>query len=460
MALIKSVSGIRGTIGGLPGENLTPSDIVGFISGYATWLKKKYTDPGVIVGRDGRISGPHISTLVIETLKAMGIHVIDAGLSTTPSVEVYVPYAKANGGIIITASHNPREWNALKFLNAQGEIISKADGDEILELAQSHAMEFAPMDAFGSFQTTPNDIAYHVEQICKLDLVDVEAIRARGFHIVADCINSTGAIAIPALMDALGCTFTLINDQINGEFEHNPEPLEDHLEDLCREVAAHGAMLGIAVDPDVDRLAFVDEHGVYMGEEYSLVAVADYILQHTPGPCVSNLSSSMALRDLAKKYGQDYSASKVGEVHVVDEMKRVGAVIGGEGNGGVIYPALHYGRDGLVGIALVLSHLARSGRSLSELKAGFPQYAMVKTKMTFPNDVDANALFERIAATYPNAEIDRRDGVKIINEKSWIHLRASNTEPIVRIYAEATTETEAEKLAADAKDKLLAMNKK
>lgn len=450
MALIKSVSGIRGTIGGPPGDNLTPADIVSFTSAYASWLKAKHRSPGVVVGRDGRASGPHVGTLVIETLKAMGVNVIDAGLSTTPSVEMYVPYAKAQGGIIITASHNPREWNALKFLNAQGEIISQSDGDQILEIAKTQAIQYVPMDAFGSYQTTPNDIAHHVDRICGLRLVDVPAIRAQRFHIVADCINSTGAIAIPALLEALGCTFTLINDQINGEFQHHPEPLEDNLEDLCREVSSHGAMLGIAVDPDVDRLAFVDEHGVYLGEEYTLVTVADYILQHTPGPCVSNLSSSLALHDLAAKYGQPYSAAKVGEVHVVEEMKRTGAVIGGEGNGGVIYPALHYGRDGLVGIALVLSSIAKSGQSLGSLKAGFPQYSIAKSKIELQKGIDTNAIFERIASEFSRAEIDRRDGIKIITGKSWLHLRASNTEPIIRVYAEAATEAKAEKLAADA----------
>lgn len=460
MTLVKSVSGIRGTIGGAQGDNLTPADIVAFTSAFASWLRSTHANPVVVIGRDGRVSGPHVSRLAIETLRAMGAHVIDAGISTTPSIEMYVPYARAQGGIIITASHNPREWNALKFLNSKGEIINQEDGDRILHIAKANSVHFASMDTFGSYQTTANDVAYHVDQICALELVDVPAIRARQYHVVVDCINSSGAIAIPALLDILGCSYTLINDQITGEFDHNPEPLEDNLEDLCREVSTHGAMLGIAVDPDVDRLAFVDEHGVYFGEEYTLVTVADYVLQHTPGPCVSNLSSSLALKDLAGKYGQEYRASKVGEVHVVEEMKRIGAVIGGEGNGGVIYPPLHYGRDALAGIALVLSYLAKSNSSLSELRSRYTEYVIAKNRLELKSGVDVPALLERVAAEYPKAEIDRRDGVKISTPSNWIHLRASNTEPIIRIYAEAATAEKAEKLAFEAKAKLLKLSKK
>ncbi len=457
MTLVKSVSGIRGSIGGVKGDNLTPADIVSFAAAYASWLKSSHSNPTVVIGRDGRISGPHVSTLVIETLRAMGVNIIEAGLSTTPSIEMYVTHAKAHGGIIITASHNPREWNALKFLNARGEIVSQADGDQILRIAESNTTQYAPIDLFGKFQTTTNDVVHHIKTICQLDLVDVQAIRRKKFYVIADCINSTGAIAIPALLDALGCSYTLINERINGEFVHNPEPLEKHLHDLCREVSSCGAILGIAVDPDVDRLALVDEHGAYFGEEYTLVAVADYVLQHTPGPCVSNLSSSMALRDVAAKYGQAYSAAKVGEVHVVEEMKRVGAVIGGEGNGGVIYPALHYGRDALVGIALILSYMATSGNSLSELKKRYPRYIIAKNKIDLPKDIQMQSLMEDVAVKYSGAEIDTRDGLKIIIGDSWVQIRASNTEPIIRIYAESGTKEKAEKLAAEMRERLIAL---
>jgi len=458
MALIKSVSGIRGTLGGVQGDNLTPADIVLYTAAYATWLKTSDRNPTVVIGRDGRISGPHVSALVIETLRAMGVNVIEAGVSTTPSIEMYVAYAKAQGGIIITASHNPRDWNALKFLNANGEIISQADGEQILKIAEANAIQYSPMDVFGTLQTTLNDMTYHIDCICKLDLVDVQAIQQKQFYIVADCINSSGALAIPALLKALGCTFTLLNESINGEFAHNPEPSEKHLRDLCREVSSFGAMLGIAVDPDVDRLALVDEHGAYFGEEYTLVAVADYVLQHTPGPCVSNLSSSLALRDLAAKYGQPYSASKVGEAYVVEEMKRTGAVIGGEGNGGVIYPVLHYGRDALVGIALLLSYMAKSGHSLSQLKKKYPAYIIAKSKIELPKEVDLKSLFDSVASAYSGAEIDTRDGLKILIGDSWIHLRASNTEPILRIYAESGTKDKAEKLAAEMRNELLVLS--
>jgi phosphomannomutase len=457
MALVKSVSGIRGTIGGAYGENLTPADIISFTSAYASWLKSSHTSPTVVIGRDGRISGPHVSALVVETLRAMGVNVIEANLSTTPSIEMYVTYAKAQGGIVITASHNPRDWNALKFLNEKGEFISQADGERILAIADSNTIQYAPVDDFGSFRVTKNDVAHHISCICKLELVDVQAIHQKHFHVVVDCINSTGAIAIPTLLEALGCSFTLLNERITGEFAHNPEPLEENLADLCREVSAFGAMIGIAVDPDVDRLALVDEHGTYFGEEYTLVAVADYVLQHTPGPCVSNLSSSMALRDLAAIYGQSYTAAKVGEVHVVEEMKRTGAVIGGEGNGGIIYPALHYGRDALVGIALILSYMAKSGLSLSELKKRYSAYVIAKSKIALPNDIELETLFEKIASEYTGSEIDTRDGLKIHTDDGWMHLRASNTEPIIRIYAESGTKESAKKLASGMKKKIVAL---
>jgi phosphomannomutase len=450
MPLIKSVSGIRGTIGGAPGTNLTPVDIVAFTSAYAAYLLADHDRPAVVIGRDGRISGGHVSKLVTETLRSMGVDVIDGGLSTTPSIEMYVPYAGAQGGIIITASHNPEHWNALKFLNAKGEFISQEIGLQILERSESGKVTYADLTKFGSYREVSEIIGKHIEQISALDLVKVDLIKAQKCHLAVECINSTGAISIPPLLDALGCTYTLINSEVTGRFEHNPEPLADHLVELCEVVKSSDAMMGIAVDPDVDRLALVDEKGVYFGEEYTLVAVADYVLTHKPGACVSNLSSSQALRDLAESRGCAYSASKVGEVHVVEEMKRVNAVIGGEGNGGVIYPELHYGRDALVGIGLLLSHLAESGRSLSDLKSDYSTYTIAKRKEDLADGTDTAMLFDKVASNYPEATIDRRDGLKILFGDSWLHLRTSNTEPIIRVYAEANTEEAAGNLAASA----------
>lgn len=460
MALKPSVSGIRGTIGGTPGDNLTPHDIVAYTSAYATWLKSTAThaQPTVVIGRDARISGPHVSTMVTETLRAMGIHVVNTGLSTTPTVEMYVPHAGAQGGIIITASHNPREWNALKFLNADGEIISEGESNQIKDLAKAGRPEYVGPDHFGSYRLVTDAIDVHIQAILNLALVDPVAIRKSGFHVVVDCVNSTGALALPSLLDALGCNYTLLNDEMTGDFAHNPEPLEEHLGDLCRVVKESGAHFGIAVDPDVDRLALVDEHGNYFGEEYTLIAVADYILRHTPGPTVSNLSSSNALHDITLQFGQSYSSSKVGEVHVVSEMKRTGAVIGGEGNGGVIYPALHYGRDAVAGVALVLAFLAETQKSLSALGSRYTRYAMVKSKIDLPAGTDLQKLMERVAGAYEGAELNMIDGLKVMSDTGWVHLRASNTEPVIRIYAESLTEQDAEAMVRTAQLHLISLS--
>ena len=448
--MIKSVSGIRGTIGGAPGENLTPVDIIAFTSAYGSWLLEQTADrPSVVIGRDGRISGKHVQALVQETLCALGIDVIDVGLSTTPTVEMYVPHTGAAGGIIITASHNPRAWNALKFLNADGEFISAAVGASILDMARRASFRYATIDQVGTHQRAKDALEHHVQSILDLDLVNAARVRAAGYHVVVDCINSTGAIAIPALLDALGCTWTLINDEINGQFAHNPEPLPAHLHSLMQTVVDEQAQLGIAVDPDVDRLALVAEDGSYFGEEYTLVAVADHVLAHTPGPTVSNLSSTQALRDITVRAGQAYTASPVGEVHVVQQMKESKAVIGGEGNGGIIYPALHYGRDALVGIALVLTMLAERRTSLSELRATYPQYVISKNKINLEKGVDPDDVLSLVRRHYREAQTDTRDGLKILLAGEWIHLRKSNTEPVIRIYTESTSEERADQLAAE-----------
>jgi phosphomannomutase len=439
MTLIKSVSGIRGTIGGPSGENLTPPDIVGFAAAYGTWLKESNPEVKVVIGRDGRRSGAHVQGLVMETLLACGVDVIDVGLSTTPAVEMYVPKVNAQGGIIITASHNPAQWNALKFLNAEGEFISKKEGESIIQAVDDKHFDFVSLDEIGNYTEVGDAINYHNEAICALDLVDVASIRRKEFHVVVDCINSTAALAIPPLLDTLGCTYTLLNDDVSGKFAHNPEPLAAHLTDLMEAVPHENAALGIAVDPDVDRLAFVSEDGSYFGEEYTLVAIADYILSGTPGNTVSNLSSTKALRDVTEKYGGDYTASPVGEVHVVSAMKDAGAVIGGEGNGGVIYPPLHYGRDAPVGIALMLSHLSKSGKSMTELRAAYPQYFIAKSKIQLA-DVDPDSALNTVREHYRQHEIDTRDGVKILLDNGWIHLRKSNTEPILRLYVEQPNE--------------------
>lgn len=445
MTLIKSVSGIRGTIGGPSGDNLTPLDIISFAAAYGTWLIASNPKATVVIGRDGRRSGAHVQNLVMETLRACGINIIDVGLSTTPAVEMYVSYVHAQGGIVITASHNPEEWNALKFLNARGEFISKEEGEHIIRLVENAKFSFADINEMGNHVSVNDAIAYHNDAICALSLVDMESIRDEKYHVIVDCINSTAAIAIPPLLDALGCTYTLLNDDVSGNFAHNPEPLADHLTDLMEAVRAENATLGIAVDPDVDRLAFVSEDGSYFGEEYTLVAIADYVLAHTPGNTVSNLSSTKALRDITEAYGGKYTASPVGEVHVVSAMKDVEAVIGGEGNGGVIYPPLHYGRDAPVGIALMLSHLSSSGKSMTELLAGYPQYFIAKSKIPLAG-LDPDAVLQAVRDHYASYEIDSRDGVKVLLDNGWIHLRKSNTEPIMRLYIEQPRELEAQNL--------------
>jgi len=448
--LIKSISGIRGTIGGKTGENLTPLDIVKFAAAFGTWLKKKGGTTKVIIGRDARPSGEMVSTLVTSTLRGLGISVLDLGLSTTPTVEIAVPLEKASGGIIITASHNPVQWNALKLLNDKGEFISGADGEELLKLAENEAFEFAPVAKLGKYQKNDDYLQKHIDAILKLPLVDVEAIRKKGFKVVVDAVNSSGGIAVPMLLKALGVTVKEMYCEPTGHFPHNPEPLPEHLTDICREIKNGKYDLGIVVDPDVDRLAFVTEDGTPFGEEYTLVAVADYVLnsgKKKKGNTVSNLSSTRALRDVTEKAGGQYSAAAVGEVNVVTMMKETNAVIGGEGNGGVIYPDLHYGRDALVGIALFLAHLAKSGMSASRLKGKYPNYIISKNKIELTPNINVDKVLEEVKKKYKKQPINTVDGVKIEFDKEWVHLRKSNTEPIIRIYAESDMEVKADNLA-------------
>lgn len=449
MSLIKSVSGIRGTIGGLPGNNLTPPDIVSFVTAYGAWLYREFIGPVVVVGRDGRISGEMVKHLVVSTLQGMGIHVIDLDLSTTPTVEMYVAQSGASGGIIITASHNPAEWNALKFLNQRGEFISPEAGELIKAMAEEGctSVQYATVHQLGKVTLANDAIDQHIMAILNHPLVDARVIASSNLKVVVDCINSTGAISIPPLLDALGVDFILINEEVNGHFAHNPEPLPEHLTHLCEQVVSHKANMGISIDPDVDRLAFVAEDGVFFGEEYTLVCAADYVLRHRPGPVVTNLSSSRALGVLANGFGVQCYYAPVGEVHVVNEMKIRGAVLGGEGNGGIIDPQLHYGRDALVGIALILMHLATSGKSLAELKKGYPAFEMIKDKISFDPSVSPQALLDKVAAHFDGEQQDSRDGLKVDLETSWVQLRKSNTEPILRIYAEAPTKAEARALA-------------
>ncbi|MDX2062754.1 MAG: phosphoglucosamine mutase [Bacteroidia bacterium] len=452
MALLASISGIRGTVGGAPGDNLTPVEVVGFAAAYGTWLIAQGGPRRVVLGRDARVSGPVVEGLVAQTLVALGFEVLQLGLSTTPTVEMAVTEAGAGGGIVLTASHNPAEWNALKLLNAAGEFLSAAEGAEILDLYRRQAFSFAPYTGLGRVTPAPHYLDRHIEAILAHPLVDGPAIAARGFRVAVDGINSSGAIAIPRLLSALGVTeVAVVNAEPHGQFAHNPEPLPEHLSEICSLVADRSLDLGIVVDPDVDRLAFVMDGGAFMGEEYTLVTAADYVLQHRPGPVVSNLSSSRALADLAARYGQPYYAAAVGEVNVVAKMKAVGATLGGEGNGGVIDPSLHYGRDALQGVALVLSYLATSGKTLSQLRAGYPQYAMAKEKATLTDPTALDAVLDAAAAHYHTAEVDRTDGVKVNFATSWLHLRKSNTEPIVRIYTEAPTPQAAQTLAAEGK---------
>ncbi len=448
MSLIKSISGIRGTIGGRVNENLTPLDVVKFTSAFGTWLQQNNNkkDLTLVIGRDARISGAMINSLVTATLQGLGIHVIDLGLSTTPTVEVMVPELKADGGIILTASHNPKQWNALKLLNHKGEFITGENGAEVLALAESEDFDYAEVDELGSYETRNDGIDIHIEKILNLPAVDAEAIRPKKYKVVVDAVNSTGGIAIPQLLEQLGCEVVKLYCEPNGHFPHNPEPLKEHLGDICELVKREKADLGIVVDPDVDRLALVDENGELFGEEYTLVAVADYLLKRTPGTAVSNLSSSRALRDVAHGLSSEYFASAVGEVNVVTLMKEKNAVIGGEGNGGIIYPELHYGRDSLVGVALFLTHLAKENKTVSELRAGYPAYFMGKKKLELTPDIDVDALLTKVKNYYQNEKISTVDGVKIDFEKNWVHLRKSNTEPIIRIYTEAFSQEEADEL--------------
>ena len=449
MALIKSISGIRGTIGGKPGDTLSPVDIVRFTAAYGTLLKESNDqNKKVVIGRDGRISGEMVQALVVNTLISMGLDVINLGLSTTPTVEMAVVSEQAVGGIILTASHNPKEWNALKLLNQKGEFISGADGAKLLEIAAKEDFQFVSVDQLGKVITGENLLEKHIEACVNYPLVDKDAIKAANFSIVIDAINSTGAIAVPALLDALGVKkYTILNGEVNGQFAHNPEPLPEHLRDLCNEVNKQKASMGIAVDPDVDRLCFVCEDGSLFGEEYTLVAVADYVLQHRKGNTVSNMSSTRALKDITIKHGGNYSASAVGEVNVVAKMKEVNAVIGGEGNGGIIVPDLHYGRDALIGIALFLTHLAKEKKSIKQLRNTYPDYFMSKNKIELTPGVNLSEIFDQIKKKYKKNPINTEDGLKIEFDNDWVHLRSSNTEPIIRIYAESNSETVAANIA-------------
>ena len=448
MALIKSISGIRGTIGGKPGNTLSPLDVVKFTAAYGTWLMKQGTAKKIVVGRDGRISGEMVQGLVVSTLNALGLDVIDVGLSTTPTVEMAVQFEKAAGGIILTASHNPKEWNALKLLNGSGEFISGQDGAEVLAIAEKEEFSFATVDKLGIRIENTTALQQHINAVVNYPLVDVAAITKKKFKIVVDAINSTGAIAVPELLKALGVKdVTVLNEEVNGKFAHNPEPLPQHLIQLCNEVNRKKAHLGIAVDPDVDRLCFVNEDGSLFGEEYTLVAISDYVLQHRPGNTVSNMSSTRALKDVTVKHGGEYFSSAVGEVNVVTRMKEVNAVIGGEGNGGIIVPDLHYGRDALIGIALYLTFLAKSEKSSKQLRGTFPDYFISKNKIELDKTVNVPAIFDKIKKKYKNNPINTEDGLKIEFENDWVHLRTSNTEPIIRIYSESNFETTAENIA-------------
>lgn len=448
MSLIKSISGIRGTIGGFPGSNLTPEDIMKFTAAFGTWVIQNSGMRKIVIGRDARVSGEMVNHIVVGTLQSIGIDVVDLGLSTTPTVEMAVPEERAGGGIILTASHNPKQWNALKLLNAQGEFISAKAGEEVLRIAEEKQVKYEDVNSLGSYSQNNSYIDFHIEKILKLKLVDVEAIKKRNFKVVIDCVNSTGGIALPKLLKALGVENVIeLYTEPNGLFPHNPEPLPENLSELAMTVKKNNADLGISVDPDVDRLALVSEDGSMFGEEYTLVAVADYILKHKKGNTVSNLSSTRALKDVTEKHGAEYFASAVGEVNVVQKMKEEKAVIGGEGNGGIIYPELHYGRDALVGIALFLSHLAKFGKSASLLRAQYPNYYISKKKIDLDPSINIDNLFDEIENKYKNQPINKVDGVKIEFDKDWVHLRRSNTEPIIRIYAESGSETTSENIA-------------
>lgn len=449
MTLIKSISGIRGTIGGAVGENLTPIDAVKFAAAYGSWIKMQRDKENykVVVGRDARISGEMIQNLVMNTLVGLGIHVVDLGLSTTPTVEVAVPMEHADGGIILTASHNPKQWNALKLLNAKGEFLDGEAGAKILKIATADSMQFAAVDALGKITKNQAYIDLHIDAVLDLELVNVKAIKNANFKVVVDGVNSTGGIAIPELLERLGVQPVKLYCNPTGHFPHNPEPLKEHLTDLSQMVVKERADFGIVVDPDVDRLAFIDENGEMFGEEYTLVACADYVLSKTPGNTVSNMSSSRALRDVTEKYGGTYEASAVGEVNVVALMKKNKAVIGGEGNGGIIYPASHYGRDSLVGVALFLSLLAEKEMQVSELRKTYTSYFMSKKKIQLTPQIDVDAILNTMQSRYANENITTIDGVKIDFPENWVHLRKSNTEPIIRVYTEAKSQPEADALA-------------
>lgn len=449
MTLIKSISGIRGTIGGKVGDNLTPLDAVKFASAYGTFLKEQGTKDKlkVVIGRDARISGPMIHNLVVNTLIGLGIDVIDLGLSTTPTVEVAVPLEQADGGIILTASHNPKQWNALKLLNAKGEFLSGADGAKILTIATNEAFDFSTVDNLGEVIQNDAYMDIHIDEVLNLPLVDAAAVAKRKFKVVVDGVNSSGGIIIPKLLEQMGVEVVKLYCTPDGHFPHNPEPLKEHLGDICKLVVEEQADFGIVVDPDVDRLAFISNDGEMFGEEYTLVAVADYVLSKTPGNTVSNMSSSRALRDITLKHNGSYEASAVGEVNVVEKMKATQAVIGGEGNGGIIYPELHYGRDSLVGVALFLTHLAQLDTTVADLRASYPQYFMSKNKIELTPQIDVDGVMATIAKNYASADISTLDGVKIDFPTEWVHLRKSNTEPIIRIYTEAPTQADADALA-------------
>ena len=459
MTLIKSISGIRGTIGGNIHENLTPIDAVKFASAYGTWLQQKYpnTSLSVVLGRDARISGAMIQNLVQYTLVGLGIHIIDVGLSTTPTVELMVPKYKAQGGIILTASHNPKQWNALKLLNEEGEFLNANEGKTILDIAESSQFSFADVDSLGKVTLVKNAIEQHVEHVLSLSLVTVDTIRKAGLKVVVDGVNSSGGIAIPKLLDALGVETVKLFCEPNGHFPHNPEPLKEHLTDLSQTVIDEKADLGIVVDPDVDRLAFMSENGEMFGEEYTLVACADYVLSKTPGNTVSNMSSTRALKDITEHHKGTYQASAVGEVNVVELMKKTQAIIGGEGNGGIIYPESHYGRDALVGVALFLSLLAEKKGLVSDLRASYPNYFMSKQKIDLTPNIEADQALEIMANTYKSEKISTIDGVKIDFENQWVHLRKSNTEPIIRVYTEATSQSAATELANRFRNEILSL---
>lgn len=459
MTLIKSISGIRGTIGGNEGENLTPPDILRFTSAYAAWLHNRNNGKHikVVIGRDARISGEMANSIIEGTLLGCGVDVINVGLCTTPGVEMAVTHYGADGGIIITASHNPRQWNALKMLDGKGEFLNAEAGKEVLKMASTTDMKYPDINGIGKVLLRETFDDHHINAVLSLPLVDVNAIKNRKFKVVVDAVNSVGGIVIPKLLSKLGIEVIRLNCQANGEFAHNPEPLPENLTEISAAVVAERADLGIVVDPDVDRLAFVSEDGSMFGEEYTLVAVADYVLSHTPGNTVSNLSSTRALRDITQQHGCSYAAAAVGEVNVVAKMKETGAIIGGEGNGGVIYPALHYGRDALVGTALFLTHLAKTGKSMTALRATYPEYYISKNKIELTPDIDVDEVLSKIKSKYAHENVNDIDGVKIDFADSWVHLRKSNTEPIIRIYSENRNKPLADALAEKIIDEIRAL---